>query len=112
MHREADLAGSAVAVALSRSLHVGLQVVKARSVQLGIEEAPVACPSATIDTGGRDNLLRAELSQSNQLLLHAHLGRTASGMNRHRDGQFMEMQTLSQVVVDELHRLVEAQALD
>lgn len=111
VHREADLASAAVAVALSRSLQVGLQVVKARSVQLRIEETAIARPSTTVDTGGRDNLFRTELSQCDQLLFHTHLGGTTGGMNRHRNGQFMEMQPLSQVVVDELHRLVEAQAL-
>ena len=111
MHREADLTGATVAVAFSRSLQVGLQVVKARSVQLRIEETTVSCPSTTVDTGGRDNLFRTELSQGDQLLFHTHLSGAASGMNSHRDGQFMKMQPLSQVVVDELHRLVEAQAL-
>ena len=111
MHREANLTGTTIAVAFGRSLQVGLQVVKTGSVQLGIEETTVSCPSTTVDTGGRDNLFRTELSQGDQLLFHTHLGGTTGGMNRHRNGQFMEMQPLSQVVVDELHWLVESQAL-
>ena len=111
VHREANLTGTAVAVTLGRSLQVGLQVVKARSVQLGIEETTIACPSTTVDTGGRDNFLRTELSQGDQLLFHTHLGRATGGVYGYRDRQSMEMQTLPQEIIDKLYRLIKTQAL-
>ena len=85
VHRKADLAGAAIAVAFGGTLQLGFQVVQAGGIEFRIKEATIACPSATVDTCGRDDFLRTKLSQSDQLLFHAHLGRTASGMYRHRD---------------------------